>query len=51
MAEQDKQQVPKKEAIIEEKISTSKDKKWLIHKTVITCIKPVAYYKEVLKSK
>ena len=32
----------------ETKISLSKDKKWLIHKTIITDIKSVNYYKEVV---
>ena len=35
--------------IVETKISTSKDGKYLIHKTIITDIKPVNYYKAVLK--
>ena len=50
MSEQKKQEA-KKAPLIETKISTSKDGKWVIHKTVITDIKPTAYYKEVLKSK
>jgi hypothetical protein len=33
--------------IIETHISKSKDGKYIIHKTVITDIKPVAYYEKV----
>lgn len=36
--------------IVETKINRSKDGKWIIHKTVITDIKPVGYYRQVLKS-
>ncbi len=36
--------------IIESFISKSKDGKYLLHKTVITHIKPVAYYEAVLSS-
>ncbi len=35
--------------IIETRISKSKDGRFLIHKTVITDIKPVEYYKVVLE--
>lgn len=35
--------------IIETKISTSKDGKWVIVKTVITDIKPATYWKKVLQ--
>jgi len=38
-----------KQPIIESQISKSEDGKWLIHKTVITDIKPVAYFEKVLK--
>lgn len=34
---------------VETKISLSLDKKWLIHKTIITDVKSVNYFKEVLK--
>lgn len=34
--------------IIESKISRSKDGKYLLHKTTITMIRPVAYYEAVL---
>lgn len=30
-------------------VNLSKDKKWVIHKTVITDIKPVSYYKKVME--
>lgn len=36
--------------IIDSKISKSKDGKWLIHKIVITDIKPVNYIEQILKS-
>jgi hypothetical protein len=35
--------------VVETKIRKSKDGQWIIHQTVITDIKPVAYYREVLK--
>lgn len=35
--------------IVETKISTSKDGKWVIHKTIITDIKAVNYYRAVIK--
>ena len=38
-----------KQPIIESQISKSEDGKWLIHKTVITDIKPVAYFEKILK--
>ena len=34
--------------IIESTVSMSEDGKWLIHKTVITDIKPVSYLEKVL---
>ena len=36
--------------IVENKISKSKDGKYLIHKTVITDIKPTNYYGKVLET-
>ena len=39
----------KKMPIIETKISKSQDGKYILHRTVITEIKPVAYYEAVLK--
>ena len=38
-------------AIVETKVSISKDGKWLIHKTIITDIKSVNYYKVILDGK
>jgi len=35
--------------ILETHISKSEDGKWVIHKTVITDIKPVAYFEKVLE--
>ncbi len=37
-----------KQPIIESIITKSEDGKWLIHKTVITDIKPVSYFEKVL---
>jgi hypothetical protein len=37
-----------KQPIIESQVSKSEDGKWLIHKTIITDIKPVAYFEKVL---
>lgn len=36
--------------IVETKISKSKDGKWVMHRTIITDIKPATYYQAVLKS-
>lgn len=36
--------------ILETQVSKSKDGKWLIHRTVITDIKPVKYFEKVLAS-
>lgn len=41
----------KNEPIVETHISRSEDKKWVIHKTVITDLKPVGYYQKVLEDK
>ncbi len=38
----------KKMPIIENKITTSKNGRWLIHRTVITHIMPTDYYRAVL---
>lgn len=45
-----KQEQLKKMPQIETKIFKSKDGKLLIHKTIITSIKPSAYYEAVLSS-
>ena len=37
--------------IVETQISKSKDGKYLLHKTIITDIKPVKYYEKVMESK
>ncbi len=39
-----------KQPIVESFLSLSEDKKWLIHKTVITDIKPVSYFEKVMSS-
>lgn len=36
--------------LLETQISKSKDGRWLIHRTIITDIKPVTYFKKVLES-
>ena len=36
--------------IVETQLSMSKDKKYVIHKTVITDIKPVKYWEKVMES-
>lgn len=40
-----------KQPIIESSVGLSEDKKWVIHKTVITDIKPVSYVEKVLTGK
>ena len=40
-----------KQPVIETSIKMSEDKKWFIHKTVITDIKPVNYMEKVLAQK
>lgn len=37
--------------IVESFVSLSADKKWILHKTVITDIKPVSYMQKVLVGK
>lgn len=39
-----------KQPAVETSIKLSEDKKWLIHKTTITDIKPVSYMEKVLAS-
>jgi len=39
------------EPIVETQLSTSKDRKYVIHKTIITDIKPVKYIQKVLEEK
>jgi len=38
-----------RQPILETSISKSEDGKWLIHKTIITDIKPVTYFEKALK--
>ena len=40
-----------KQPIIESSVGLSDDRKWVIHKTVITDIKPVSYVEKVLTGK
>ena len=35
---------------VQSSITLSKDKKWVMHKTIITDIKPVTYFEKVLAS-
>ncbi|MHA1169726.1 MAG: hypothetical protein ACTSRU_18000 [Candidatus Hodarchaeales archaeon] len=39
-----------KQPILESHITVSEDGKWIIHKTIITDIKPVAYVEKVIES-
>lgn len=39
-----------KQPILETNVGKSEDGKWLIHKTVITDIKPVTYFEKVLEN-
>lgn len=45
-----KEEQLKKMPLIETKVVKSKDGKYIIHRTVITSIKPVAYYNTILES-
>ena len=45
MAEQENRNQP----ILETQVSKSKDGKFVIHRTVITDIKPIGYFKKVLE--
>ena len=40
-----------KQPIIETAISVSEDRKWVIHKTIVTDIKPVTYLEKVMQNK
>ena len=40
-----------KQPIIESFVVLSEDRKWIIHKTVITDIKPMTYLEKVLSSR
>ncbi|MBN1275039.1 hypothetical protein JXA12_02005 [Candidatus Woesearchaeota archaeon] len=44
-----KEEQLRKMPVIESRLSKSKDGKYLIHRTVITHVRPVAYYKAVLE--
>ena len=45
-----KEEQLKKMPIVEARVAKSKDGKYLVHRTVITDIKPVEYYKVVMDS-
>ena len=38
-----------KQPIVETSIQMSEDKKWVVHKTIITDIKPVSYMDKVMR--
>jgi hypothetical protein len=38
-----------RQPVLETSISKSEDGKWLIHKTIVTDIKPVSYFEKALK--
>lgn len=40
----------KRQPIIDSSVAISEDRKWLIHKTTITDLRPVAYMEKVLES-
>ena len=40
-----------KQPIVETSVQMSEDKKWIVHKTIITDIKPISYFEKVLGSK
>ncbi len=40
-----------RQPIVETSISKSKDGQWVIHRTVVTDIKPVSYFEKVLTRK
>lgn len=46
-----KPEIRESKPILETHITKSKDGKYLIHKTVITDIKPVKYYEKVMEKK
>lgn len=43
-----KEEQIRKMPVIEAKLSKSKDGKYLIHRTIITYVRPVSYYKAIL---
>lgn len=49
--ENDKSEQHSRQPIIESFISMSADRKWILHKTVITDIKPMGYMQKVLGEK
>jgi len=46
-----RQPFPKDTPMMESTVSVSKDGRYLIHRTTITHIKPVAYYEAVLRAR
>ena len=46
-----KEEQLRKMPVIETRLSKSRDGKYLIHRTIITHVRPIAYYKAVLEEK
>lgn len=40
-----------RQPVLESSVSVSEDGKWVIHKTLITDIKPIKYFEKVLEKK
>lgn len=40
-----------KQPVVETSIRKSEDGRWVVHKTIITDIKPLSYFEKVLKGK
>ncbi|MFH1511578.1 MAG: hypothetical protein ABIF10_07860 [Candidatus Woesearchaeota archaeon] len=40
-----------KQPVVETSIRKSEDGRWVVHKTIITDIKPIRYFEKVLKGK
>ncbi len=49
--EENKNELRQNKPITETQIGKSKDGKYIIHKTIITDIKPVKYYEKVMENK
>jgi hypothetical protein len=45
-----KEEQLKKMPVVESKFSKSKDGRYLVHKTIITTIRPVSYFEKVIES-
>ena len=47
--DQNKKEFEQRGPVVETQVSKSKDGKYLIHRTIITDIKPVTYYEKVFQ--